>query len=282
MQAFAAFIVKNRTQAAVSALFGSLLPMISPAVVGLIALSQNIRETVMVMLWACLIPIVFTDLNTVGGDLTIAVTCLSLLAILIAAAVLKAANSWSLTLLFAVVISALFALSANLAIETGPIIEAINQVLVANNVKLPVAVNAQILTGFCASIIALQTLLALLLSRWWQATLYNPGGLRQEITALRLEKAITWFLVITIIGISLSTESAFSWISLLLLPLLFAGCGFIHWWLHHTNRASTVVFVLLYLMLIMLEPVRLLVGLIAILDSHFDLRKIVQSSIENK
>ena len=99
---------------------------------------------------------------------------------------------------------------------------------------------------------------------------------------LRLEKPVTWLLALAIIGLSMTTQSAYSWISLLLLPLLFAGCGFIHWWLHHTNKASIPLFMLFYMMLLLLEPFRLVVGLIAILDSHFDLRKLVQSSIENK
>lgn len=49
-----------------------------------------------------------------------------------------------------------------------------------------VAVLADLMTGAMAAGFALSLVAALLLARWWQALLYNPGGFRAEFHRLRL------------------------------------------------------------------------------------------------
>ena len=53
--------------------------------------------------------------------------------------------------------------------------------LVINNV-------IRILPGFLASSFMIGTFLSLYLARWWQATIYNPGGFGKEFRALNLGK----------------------------------------------------------------------------------------------
>jgi hypothetical protein len=45
---------------------------------------------------------------------------------------------------------------------------------------------AEVMTGSFVAAMLLSWLLALLLARWWQALLYNPGGFREEFTGLQL------------------------------------------------------------------------------------------------
>lgn len=47
-------------------------------------------------------------------------------------------------------------------------------------------VLARIMTGVAAATMVISYLVSLLIARWWQATLYNPGGFRQEYHQLRL------------------------------------------------------------------------------------------------
>jgi hypothetical protein len=49
---------------------------------------------------------------------------------------------------------------------------------------------AQWMTGTLAAAYFLQLVASLLLARWWQSLLYNPGGFRQEFHALRLSRAL--------------------------------------------------------------------------------------------
>lgn len=50
---------------------------------------------------------------------------------------------------------------------------------------------AGLMTGMVGAAVALGVTLSLLLARWWQAALYNPGGFRSEFHALRLGRAVT-------------------------------------------------------------------------------------------
>ncbi len=45
---------------------------------------------------------------------------------------------------------------------------------------------AGLMTGIAAALLSLSVIVSLLLARWWQAMLYNPGGFRSEFHALRL------------------------------------------------------------------------------------------------
>ncbi len=52
---------------------------------------------------------------------------------------------------------------------------------------------ARWMTGFFAAGYFLQLVVSLLLARWWQALLYNPGGFQQEFHQLRLSKLLAYF-----------------------------------------------------------------------------------------
>ncbi len=51
---------------------------------------------------------------------------------------------------------------------------------------------ARWMTGFFAAGYFLQLVVSLLLARWWQALLYNPGGFQQEFHQLRLSKLLAY------------------------------------------------------------------------------------------
>ncbi len=51
---------------------------------------------------------------------------------------------------------------------------------------------ARWMTGFFAASYVLQLVASLLLARWWQSLLYNPGGFQQEFHQLRLSKSLAY------------------------------------------------------------------------------------------
>ncbi len=51
---------------------------------------------------------------------------------------------------------------------------------------------ARWMTGFFAASYVLQLVASLLLARWWQSLLYNPGGFQQEFHQLRLSKSLVY------------------------------------------------------------------------------------------
>ena len=59
---------------------------------------------------------------------------------------------------------------------------------------------AGLMTGATAAVISLVLAVSLLLGRWWQALLYNPGGFRREFHGLRLGRAASGLTVGLLVG----------------------------------------------------------------------------------
>mgnify|MGYP007113695048 CR=1 FL=1 len=67
-----------------------------------------------------------------------------------------------------------------------------SEVLDADQADQLIEVLAGWMTGVLAAGMFLQLVFGLLLGRWWQALLYNPGGFRSEFHQLRLYPALAW------------------------------------------------------------------------------------------
>ena len=109
MRALAEFIMRGRLQAALVALFGSLVPLVSPAAISLVTLSKGLSEGALVMLWA-LLPLLITFYYV--SDLSPMITLSSiagLLVVLAASELLRLSASWSRTLIFVLIVSGLAA-----------------------------------------------------------------------------------------------------------------------------------------------------------------------------
>lgn len=88
---------------------------------------------------------------------------------------------------------------------------------------------ASVLTGGMAALVSVVLIMSLLLARWWQAMLYNPGGFRQEFHALRLGKGtaivLIVLLLVSMIGkFAISTDMA----TVLWLLYFFQGMAVVH------------------------------------------------------
>lgn len=90
---------------------------------------------------------------------------------------------------------------------------------------------AGLMTGMVGAAVALGVTLSLLLARWWQAALYNPGGFRSEFHALRLGRAVAGATVLLLVlnwlqptGLGLLTDL----LPLALLLHLLQGIAVVH------------------------------------------------------
>ena len=76
--------------------------------------------------------------------------------------------------------------------------------------------------------LTLSAIVSLLVSRWWQALLYNPGGFQQEFHALRLDSRFALILLAAVItGLYLPSEYR-PWLQLSSVPLMICGLALIH------------------------------------------------------
>lgn len=119
---------------------------------------------------------------------------------------------------------------------------------------------------------------ALLLARWLQARLYNPGGFRLEFHQLRLTPYMATGLVLVLV-ISQSYPEARVVLSGVLIPLILAGLALVHGLLgKKPNSTPLLVFFYIGLLLSAGFGVMLLVA-VAVIDSLVNFRNRIRKEV---
>lgn len=283
MRGLAEFVMSGRRQAILAALLTGVLPLVnflSPAIVGLVCLRFGVREGLLVLIWALLPALGWS----IAGDVTPLVLLLGVSAL---ALVLRQTSSWQAALLAAVGVG----LGTELALALQPefltiVLEQVRAYLdtaPAQN-ELGSLGDEDELRGLLVSFIgAMHMLLALgllIVSRWWQAMLYNPGGFRQEFHELRLGYRVALVLLLLILLANLGIPLLQSLGLYLLLPLFFAGLALVHG-VAAKKKLSRLWLVAFYL--VMLNPITLqILILFALIDSWYDFRSRITTNRENE
>ena len=273
MRSLAGFAMRGPSQAALvaagTAVLSLLLPLVavvSSAIVALVTLRQGPRAGLVVVGGAGLgsAALVWIALGTPWP-------ALGFLAVLWGpiwslALVLRATRSLNITVLVTALLGLLILVGIHLAtddpaavwvgfmeparlalVEGGLMDEPASQDLIAG--------LARWMTGAFAASLYGQFLLSLLLGRWWQAVLYNPGGFGEEFRALRLPRALGYF-ALAMVGLRLLQPDAVGAYEglILLVPLLFAqGLAVAHG-VRHALGASVGWLVGLYVALVLVIP----------------------------
>jgi len=273
MRALAEFVMKDRRRAIIAVLLLGLLPMVnllSPVVVGLTLLRKGVNEALAVLVWALLPMGAYAYI----GD---AIPLILLLSVTGLAAVLRQTQSWELTLSGAMLVG----LSVEAYLLLRPelldlLFQQLDAYMAANRIEgLPIDELRASLTSLLAVTYGALAALQLMLARWMQAALYNPGGFRQEFHSLRIGKKVALLLVAITLGASAGVLPV-SWVVYSTLPLLFAGIALVHGIvaLRQMPGAALTVFYAVMLLPIAMQGVVLL----ALIDSWFDFRARLQRS----
>jgi hypothetical protein len=130
----------------------------------------------------------------------------------------------------------------------------------------------QYITGFVMASIIFNALLQLVIARWWQATIFNPGGLKKELYQIRLGyvSAIVFVLVLALAY----GDNAFGLDMMPVMAMAFciSGLSLIHTLLA-SNSLGWLWLLLVYLCVMFVFPVGIvLVAIAGLLDSFFNLR----------
>lgn len=131
---------------------------------------------------------------------------------------------------------------------------------------------AQLLNGVITSLQFASVLLCLMLARYWQAGLYNPGGFGQEFINLRLPLA-AGLLIILALGLVLGMQlKLLALTPVVLVAHIFAGLALIHAWFK-LKKYNSFWLGLVYLMLVTFQPYfSFLLITLALADSWFNFR----------
>lgn len=120
---------------------------------------------------------------------------------------------------------------------------------------------------------------SLLLARWWQSILYNPGGFRAEFLTLRMHP-VSAYLSLTLILMALLLEglvSEIAWnvIAVAFLLYLIAGTAVLHC-IFSTTKAKRFWLTGLYMLMFFIPHVLLPVALLGFTDTWLNWRRSAQ------
>jgi len=276
MRALAEFVMRGRTQAiAVAALAVStqLLAVIGVAVVGLVTLRRGAKDGAVIMAWAqlpaLLYAVLFADISGV----------MALFGVTAAALLLRSSRSWPMALLFAVgagVITALL-FDTVAAAYVQQWLASVQQLFAEFSKQNPAGaaqippmsatlVSGALGWGTCCSVVV-----SLVLARWWQSMLYNPGGFRSEFHALRLPPAMALGLLAAAIGITAIGGDYAFWALIFTVPLGIAGLALVHGVVGRMQWGRGAL-VGVYLALLLIGWAKFILLLMALVDSFVNIR----------
>jgi Predicted membrane protein (DUF2232) len=299
MKSLAVFIVSGRFQAILAASLCGMLAFLLPpfstltnylgaAVVSLVTLRIGVQQGLLVLVAATVVTMLFYQLTGVPAA-TIAVTIsmlwvpswlISLVlrrTVSLAFAILAAAVLGILTLVMIYVLAGDPApwwhehlLQIRSALETAGLFPhgvSIDDLLLE---------LSRLMTGIILASLALGAVCSLLLGRWWQAMLVNPGGLHSEFCSLRYPRAIG-ALVLGLMVFSQFTRGAASGMAaqvvlVMLVPYLFAGLAVLHGLVARQGRGKGWLFAVYVLLGIVPQTALLLAGL-GLVDTWVDFRR---------
>ncbi|MBQ0795583.1 hypothetical protein [Zhongshania sp.] len=274
MRALAEFIMKGRLQAVAVAGLGVgtlVFAWVGVAAAVLVLLRKGLAEGAYVVFWALLPAIAVATIGADVGPLTM------LLGASATALVLRNTQQWSNALVTAAAVGLFSALLltqfANAYLVS--VLELVQPMLQKMQASAPGAFP-EITTGDVAALIGVSAVLwstlAVMLGRWWQALLYNPGGFRLEMWQLRLSPTITIGLVVVMLLLSKVGGDYRFWAIMCVMPIVIAGLALVHGVVGRLGlgRAWLIVF---YVALLILRPLWVALILAAIVDSWIDIRR---------
>lgn len=276
MRGLAEYTMSGRLQAATVAVLFGLIPglfIISGATVALVTLRRGPGDGVQTLLWALLPAGLQWKLGNPGAALI-------LLGVMLASLVLRNTRSWQSTAIVLVLGGLLSQMS--LSLQEGYLArvgEAVNS-LQANGFALQMVVDGEVVTASADQLIEAllqfygpyQMVLMLgcmLLGRYWQALLYNPGGFREEFHNLRFDWRLMAVLLV-LVGAGFYGQTPLDkWMMMFCLVPILDGLAVVHKVVAQRNMGTTWL-ILAYLLLFIAAPAFVLLGFA---DSVVDFRK---------
>lgn len=272
MRALASFIMRGRVQATLVVVISAVLPLLfwlSAAASSLVLLRRGFKDATTVIVGGLLAGLAVW----VMGD---PITFLVIAGALALAAMLRAEHPWSRVLLASAVFAVAFSLVLDLALaqtfdvlakafaEAMPKIE--GQPVLSGELIRPVLVVSTAVT------VQLFSVLALMLARYWQAALYNPGGFGREFRELKLPKQTMAVLVAVMVVAPFIGPQFIILASASSLVLVLAGIALMHGLVAQGRLAGfwlVGMYVTLPLIMQLIYP---LLVVLAIVDSLIDFR----------
>ncbi len=281
MRSLADFIMRGRVQATLVVVACAAMPLLfwlSAAAGCLVYLRRGMKDASGVLLWALLPALVWWYF---GEPRTLMV----LLGTLLLAAQLRSSESWNrvllvsiaLGLVYGVVLGVMFqvpieAMAQQLEKLLPQLLQGFYQQLSVEEQARLAALIAPVLTGLIAALLQAVSVLALILGRYWQAVLYNPGGFGREFRAIKIPLwPALMLLACMLIGPNFGPQVAML-TPLCSVPLVFAGLALMHGLVVRGTLGKFWLVGLYVTLLLFMQLIYPLLVVLAIVDSLIDFR----------
>jgi len=271
MRGLAEYVMLGRRQAIIFVLLSGFFPLLyffSAAVVALVTLRKGSNEGFLILLWS-LLP---AGLLWAMGDMS---PVFLMLGTYLLALMLRKSSSWQQVILLATV----FGLATQFSLVFQGEYQAQIQQVVDQGLQAQVNQSSQaqytseqivdLLFSFYGAYHTFMVVICVMIGRWWQAMLYNPGGFRQEFHSLRFDPRIIVFLLGLIMAGLMDIPPLDGWLPLFCVVPMLAGLAVTHYAVAR-KAMGTPWLVLSYMTLLLVPPAIILLGFI---DSVVDLRK---------
>ncbi len=282
MRALAEFIMRGRMQATLVVAGCAALPLLywlGAAAGCLVLLRRGLRDALGVLALGLLPALIWWLKFDDPRALLVLLGSASL------ALVLRASESWNRVLLVSIAMGVVF--SVVLGTAFGPQIEMLAQALIKvmpsllGEVYQKMSVDEQarfasliapILTGLIAALLQIVSVLSLIVGRYWQALLYNPGGFGREFRAIRIPLGPAMLLLAGMVvtpnfGVQMSML-----VPLCSVPLVFAGLALIHGLVAQKRLARFWLVGLYVTLMLFMQLIYPLLVVLAIVDGLIDFR----------
>ena len=276
LKALAEFILRGRVQALIVALVGSFFPLVSSATVGLVALCKGSKEGFLLFLWASLPLVVMQQVGSENMLLT-AVSVASLGIMVIAASLHSLYASWQWTLIATVVVAIIcvalfgFLMAADVT-QLLVVAQQMFETMQSSDAPVASVISEPLVLGLVAVILAVGCVMSLMIARWWQSAVYNPGGFQEEFHGFTISSKVAVILLATFLIGRLIPEGYQLWADLALLPFLIAGIALFHSTVKLFGLGSQWVAFLYVGLIFMGKPVTLVLVGLGLAESLIDLR----------
>ncbi len=285
MRALAEYAMRGRFQAVAVATICAAVPMffwISAAIVALVTLRKGVTEGMALLLWASLPALAWLVMGSDPTPTIVIVGCAGL------AVVLRATASWAMTLLAGVALGWLASWLVPLLLP-----ELLAEIIQASQLMLDkmVAELAQqsgeqlalwlkaIFTGVLGCMHLMAMLGCLVVGRWWQATLYNPGGFREEFHSIILPRGMALIMMLSILFGGALSPAFLEWVPSLTVPFFVAGLALVHG-IIGIKKLSGQWLIGFYTMFFFMGPyLYMLLIVAALLDSMLNLRQRISGQV---
>jgi len=276
VRVLAEFIMRGRMQACLVGVFGSLLPFVSVSTIGLVTLRKGAAEGFIVSLWVIL-PLLLSYMFSASSPFMAVVSGVALINMALVANAHRVTADWNFSLGIATLSGVVLVCLAALLFqaEMNDFVNELEEMLATASEQSGQTMLVLTRNGFLAFVawvVIFNTVIGLVLSRWWQALLYNPGGFQEEFQTLRLSPKLSLVcLSIFIAGLALGGNYQL-WLRLASIPLLIGGLAIVHYVVQHKGFGRQVL-VVMYVGLFLFGPVLMvLLGALGAADSVMNFR----------